>query len=560
MSKKFLLLILSIQIILLVINVNALSIDGIVKNSADCTDSAYRVVWVYWEGYRNNCPGGYPSNFCASVSVGASNDMYSIGGNSLNTVFPGWGVGSTFLIEVPDLGDGYYAGPVNVTINSLGESPRAPEMTLTSNHLGVVPLNGVCADTDNDLINDVSDNCPLIRNRAPGGQPDEDGDGYGGPNFYNQGCDPDDYNPLVPEPEAQCGGTITGSKTLPHSLFCRSTEGLTIGANNVVLDCSGLGNTPFRLNGNGSNTGIKLASGVTGATIKNCQIRNFQIGLRAPGASNNNNLIFNNFFNNVLNVHALGSNTWSIAKTAGTNIVGGPFLAGNFWSDYIGKDINWDWIGDTNLPYNMYIQNGGDSAPLVIHKPALIAKEQIIASVMTRYYATESNYVDQANPSSTPDPNAPETLFRWDGNEVRSYLKFDISSLPANAVVESATLSYYVTNNLSDPQSFDIYSIEDVGDGWSESALTWENAPPIQNVTASVPSPPAPNTRYSLPLPASYIQSEVNGNGNKIVTLVFRASLQGVQNGPVNQWSIATEEIQPPQKKINKPTLIIKYR
>ncbi|MEK6896155.1 MAG: NosD domain-containing protein, partial [Nanoarchaeota archaeon] len=89
-----------------------------------------------------------------------------------------------------------------------------------------------------------------------------------------------------------------------------------------------------------------------------------------------NNTIFNNYFNNTINAHDTGINYWNITKTRGKNIMGGPYLGGNFWHDYNGTDTNWDGIGDTNLPYNSNrnIQNGGDYLPLVVLKPRISSR------------------------------------------------------------------------------------------------------------------------------------------------------------------------------------------
>ncbi|MCK4734340.1 MAG: right-handed parallel beta-helix repeat-containing protein, partial [Methanophagales archaeon] len=97
-----------------------------------------------------------------------------------------------------------------------------------------------------------------------------------------------------------------------------------------------------------------------------------------------NNKIYNNYFNNTDNAYDDGNNIWNITKTPGTNIVGGPYLGGNYWSDYEGEDLDGDKLGDTLLPYNCSfgIENGGDYHPLIkIEKIILKASKDGYASV-----------------------------------------------------------------------------------------------------------------------------------------------------------------------------------
>jgi len=70
-----------------------------------------------------------------------------------------------------------------------------------------------------------------------------------------------------------CGTTITEDTTLTQNLTSGGEDCITIGGNNITLDCAG-----FSISGAGSGNGIYMHT-KTGVTIQNCTISNFTDGI-----------------------------------------------------------------------------------------------------------------------------------------------------------------------------------------------------------------------------------------------------------------------------------------
>jgi parallel beta-helix repeat protein len=72
------------------------------------------------------------------------------------------------------------------------------------------------------------------------------------------------------------------------------------------------------------------------------------------GSTNDDNVVYNNLFRGNSNKNAQDdgtNNRWYHDKVpVNQNIVGGPWLAGNYWHDYTGVDSDGDGIGDTPYP------------------------------------------------------------------------------------------------------------------------------------------------------------------------------------------------------------------
>ena len=278
-------------------------------------------------------------------------------------------------------------------------------------------------------------------------------------------------------------------------------------------------------------------------------------------AGSNDNLVFNNYLNNTYNADIRNKkNTWNTARTTGTNIVGGPYIGGNYWATPTGKGFSQqnathDTDGDGIIDFEYAGENFIDYLPLVFtpgQQQPILPVANFTTNTMQGYaplsvqftdtsqYATGWNWDFEGDGEIDSSVQNPVSVYTAPGTYTVSLTAinpngtaFKTSTItvyaPSQPVPPIADFSTDITSGYA-PLSVQFTDLSQNADSWS-----WD----FDN--DGTPDSDLKNPVHVYEVPNSYTVnmsvSNENGTNSKTATIVVMEA-ESVNNGlPVTDFS-----------------------
>ena len=243
----------------------------------------------------------------------------------------------------------------------------------TSNY-NIINYNVISDNVKNGLfLNDHCDHNTLSNNNIYG----NDDSGIRSENSSNNWIDNNTINGNI-----NYGVMIVGSTNtiIDNSISNNEEHGIFLFAddNNVITKNTVTDNV---------NDGIILSNSTADSIYKNEISYNYRYGINLDFFTISNTVYDNYLHENSENAmdKSPGKNFWNTTKTSATNIVGGPYIYGNYWDNFdeiyeFANDSNGDWIADDF--HTIYASNR-DYGPLLDSTPPSIGTPGVSPSVQT---------------------------------------------------------------------------------------------------------------------------------------------------------------------------------
>jgi parallel beta-helix repeat protein len=290
-------------------------------------------------------------NIAIGSSGAAATKLIVHNGDSIQAAVNNSRSGDTIIVE-----PGTYKGNISIHTDNLVVMSRSgnPDNTLVQGSEGIgIYANGITikgfsikgnGTSGAIVISDWMSNCRIENNKLSDHQNGIDTGLTGFGNIINN-------------------NRITNCQEGIRLADCRET---TINGN-YISNCNNgitMSDSPSNTIENNTITGNNIAI-VFGGVSEGNILKNNIITLNKQGldlsVGGNNNHIYNNYFNNTMNVkfgNNIELNNWNTTKTSKTNIIGGLYIGGNYWATPAGNgfsqknpDANGDGISEK--PYSL---------------------------------------------------------------------------------------------------------------------------------------------------------------------------------------------------------------